>query len=231
MPEPFLNEIVDVEEYGRVLASFSCGNDTIEDYFPYEHQYSGESIYHPPFSLPHEKIFYNKTALANQREHVHSSMLWNEIATAVTQPDLLITEENHIQESIFQLKRSISIRHRSNLANKLLTLFNDAKEEDPCSIGISSKSLQNFINFIHLNSNLKCPTISLTPEYNIYASWRSKQKQLFGVHFLPNDDARFVIFKPNNRHPERIIRISGIVSIDTLMETTMHYHINEWISE
>ncbi|MBW2680968.1 MAG: hypothetical protein JRD01_09545, partial [Deltaproteobacteria bacterium] len=139
--------------------------------------------------------------------------------------------EDQVQELIFFFFFSKSICYREGLANRLLSLFNDAKEEDPDCLGIAAKSLRNFNNFLHLNTNLKCPTISLTPDYNIYASWKGEQGRVFSLHFLPNEDVRFVIFKPNDRHPERKIRVSGIATTDVLMETVMSYRIEEWISE
>ncbi len=125
----------------------------------------------------------------------------------------------------------MSIPYHDNLANRLITLFNDSKEEDPTSPGISDRSLFNFYNFLCLHDNLNCPTISLTPDYNIYASWRIERNRVFSVHFLPNGDARFVIFKPNDRHPERQIRISGTTTADILMETVGPYGVRDWITE
>ena len=69
------------------------------------------------------------------------------------------------------------------------------------------------------------------PEDNIYASWRSEQNRLFSVHFLPNGDTRFVIFKPNERHPDKQMRISGTATTDILMETVTPYGVWDWISE
>lgn len=135
-------------------------------------------------------------------------------------------------ELIFRIRTSLSIRYRESLANRLVTLFKDTKEEDPDSPGIAAGSLRNFFNFLQLHPNLKYPSISLTPEYNIYASWRDEQNRVFSVHFLPNGgDARFVIFKPNYRHPERQIRISGTSTTDILMETVSPYRVYDWISE
>ena len=144
--------------------------------------------------------------------------------------DLLDSEEEQVQELIFRIRTSESIPFRQTLANRLLALFNDAKEEDSASLGISARSIRNFYKFLLLHTNLKCPTISLTPDYNIYASWRGEQKRIFSVHFLSNWDARFVIFIPNDRHPERQIRISGAVTTDILMETVAPYHVCDWIS-
>ena len=167
--------------------------------------------------------------MAHQFESSTTDLPGNQDPT--TQTTLLKREEDQVQELIFRIKRSKSICYRESLANRLLTLFNDAKEEDPDCLGIAAKSLRNFNNFIYLHTNLKCPTISLTPDYNIYASWRDEQNRVFSINFLPNADVRFVIFKPNDRHPERKIRISGVATTDILMETVTPYGIGDWISE
>lgn len=157
--------------------------------------------------------------------------LWPENKDPFTQKDLLNNEEDQVQELIFQIKNSVSIAYRESLANRFLVLFRDAKEEDSTSIGISVGSLRKFYNFIRLHADLKNPTISLTPDYNIYASWRGEHNRLLSVHFLPNGDVRFVIFKPNNRHPERKIRLSGAATTDTLMGTIIPNSVSDWILE
>ena len=95
---------------------------------------------------------------------------WPEKEDPFTQVDLLDSEEDQVKELIFRIRTSKSIPYRQSLANRLFTLFYDAKEEDPASLGISAGSLRNFYKFLLLHTNLKCPTISLTPDYNIYAS-------------------------------------------------------------
>ena len=174
---------------------------------------------------------YKMTAFANQEESDTSLIDLPENQDPITQATLLNSEEDQVQELIFRIKRSRMISYRESLANRLLMLYNDAKEEDPDCNGIAAESLRNFINFIKLHTDIKYPTISLTPDYNIYASWRGEQNRVFSVHFLPNTDVRFVMFKPNDRHPERKIRISGIATIDILMETLTPYCIEDWISE
>ena len=157
---------------------------------------------------------------------------WLEKKNPFTQEDLLDNEEDQLQDLIFRIKTSLCVSYREGLANKLITSLKDAKEEEDFpGVGIAVGSLRSFYNFFQLHTNLKCPTISLTPEYNIYASWRVGQKQLFSVHFLPNGDTRFVIFKPNDLHPERRIRISGTATADILIETVASYGVWGWISE
>ena len=155
---------------------------------------------------------------------------WYKKKDPFTQSDLLENEEEEVQRLISQIKISLSLRYREKLANRLVTLFKDAKEEDTDSPGIAANSLRNFIKFLQLNSNLKCPSISLSPEYTIYASWKDECR-VFSVHFLPYGDVRFVILKPNYRHPERQLRISGTTTTDILMEMVLPYRVNDWISE
>ena len=228
MPEPALNEIP--EKFKPGIARMACVNKAIEDDFPGDYQYSGAwdiKLQEPAIS----EAYYIRTALVNQEESRSLIGCWRGNKNPITQADLLKNEEDQIQELIFQIKRLISIPYKDNLANMLLTLFDDAKEEDPFSLGMSSKSLRIFIDFLLSHTNINCPAISLTPEYNIYASWRHEQNRLFSVHFLPNGDSRFVIFEPNNRHPKRITRISGVTTTDVLMETVISYDIEKWISE
>ena len=120
---------------------------------------------------------------------------------------------------------------RESVANRLLDLYNAEMEEDPTNSGIAVNSLRNFYNFIRLNTNLKYPIITLTPDNNIYASWRAERNRLFSVHFLPHQETNFVIFKPNERHPERQIRISGNTTSDVLMKTVSPFGVSDWISE
>lgn len=146
----------------------------------------------------------------------------------ITQSNLIEIQEEEVQELIYRLKTS-SVLCRDKIANRLITLFKDSKEEDPYSPAITPGSLRNFIKFLELYPNVKYPSISLTPEHNIYVSWRDQHNRIFSVHFLPNGDTRFVIFTPNYRHPERKIRVSGITTVDVLIEETVAPYRVNWI--
>jgi len=157
---------------------------------------------------------------------------WLEKKDPFTQEDLLDNEEDQLQDLIFRIRTSPCISCRESLASRLLTLLNDAKEEEDFpGVGIAVGSLLNFYNFFQLYANLKCPTISLTPENDVYASWRVDQKKVFSVLFLPNGDTRFVIFKPNHLHPERQTRISGTTTTDMLKAEVAPHGVWDWISE
>lgn len=211
----------------KQIHSILYGGQLIEDNFPSDYPPIKWVVFPKIIS---KKAHYKNTAFVNEEVSETSTTDLPENQDPFTQTTLQ-REEDQVQELIFRIKRSRSICHRGRLANRLLNLFKDAKEEDPDCLGIAAKSLRNFNNFLLLHTNLKCPTISLTPDYNIYASWRDGQNRVFSIHFLPDADVRFVIFKLNVRHPERKIRISGVATTDVLMETVTPYGIGDWISE
>jgi hypothetical protein len=177
-----------------------------------------------------DELHYSLTSAVNQ-ESANVLIRWHETNNTFTQANLLNNEDDEIQKIIIQIRKLLSIPYSENLANILDTLNSDVKEEDVGSVGITSGSLRSFYNFIRLNTNLKWPTVSLTPENNIYASWRTEQSQIFSVHFLPNEDVRFVIFKPSDRDPERKLRFSGTATTSVLIETVEPHGVLDWISE
>ena len=217
------------------VTSIAYGDKYIEDNPPCDYPYTGAWNIRA-LLLQQDKVLYidmpfKITAAVNQAEGEVLTVSWNEKKDPFTQEDLLDSTEDQIQEYIFRIRALPAFPYKESLASRLLTLFNYEKEEDPVSIGIAVGSLRNFYNFLRLNPHLKNPVISLTPDNNIYASWRSEQNQVFSIHFLANDDARFVIFKPNDRHPERQMRISGTATTDILMETVVPYGVLDWIAE
>lgn len=213
------------------IPSIVYGNKSIEDNSPSDYPHTDTAVREFSLKIFPKMVRYGNTAFVNQEESDTSIIDLPENRDSITQANLLNSEEDQVQELIFRIKTSRSICYRESLANRLLALFNDAKEEDSDCVGIAAESLHNFHNFIQLHTKIKCPIISLTPEYNIYASWRGEQNRVLSIHFLPNVDARFVMFKPNDRHPERKIRVSGLATIDILMKILKPYGIEDWISE
>ena len=221
---------LNLQEKATQEFSIAYGNKFLMDDSPIGDPYIGTwPLLQKPRTVPKSKFWITPAGVQEDQNALISD--WPENEDPFTQADLLNNEEDQVQELIFRIRKSISIRYHESLANRLLILFNDAKEEDSASLGIAVGSLRNFYNFFRLHTNLKCPTISLTPDYNIYASWRGEQNRVFSVHFLPNGDVRFVIFKPNDRHPGRQIRLSGIATTDILMETVAPESVSYWVSE
>ena len=220
---------LNLQEKPAQEVAIAYGNKFLTNDFPISDSNIG--TWHSPQKAQTERNFEVWITPVVQGDQKTTISDWPENKDPITQTGLLNNEEGQVQELLFQIRKSLSITYHESLANRILILFNDAKEEDPDCLGIAAESLRNFYNFFRLHTNLKCPTISLTPDYNIYASWRGEQNRVFSVHFLPNGDARFVIFKPNDRHPGRQIRLSGLATTDVLMETVAPDSVSDWISE
>ena len=151
------------------------------------------------------------------RENLKNELFGNE-RHPHTQSVLLDSNDNDVNNVIYLIRTSKSILNREKLANRLRLLFLDAKEDDLYSPGITLGSIRYFYNFLLLNTNLKRPSITLTPDYNIYTTWEDNNDRLFSVIFFPNKDANYVIFVPNKKHPQLIERVSGITTYDSLDE-------------
>ncbi len=178
---------------------------------------------------PYKSII-NTSPLANQTDDFFSD--FEEAVGPLIQNDLTNSNDIESQELIFRIKTTPNIPDRSNIAKRLLDLFQYSKEDDPDFIGIREGSLKSFYNFLCSYTNLKSPSISLTPDNNIYASWKGENGRVFSIHFLADSDVRFVIFTPNKKHYDRMTRTSGATTFDMLMETEVKaYYIYEWISK
>lgn len=171
------------------------------------------------------------TPALDPEERKTSVINWPMNESPFTQSDLIDIVDKQVQQLIFRIRISISIPNNERIANRLNSLFNAAKEEDPDSPGISSDSIRSFYHFFKKYTNLKYPIITLTPDNDIYASWKGGQNQVFSVHFVSEEDTRFVIFRPNKNHPERKIISYGTDTVDTLLATVTFSGIWDWISD
>jgi len=149
----------------------------------------------------------------------------------LTKADLIENKDDETQNLITRIRSNSLLSGRDQLANRLAELFSDSKEEDLDSVGINADSLRSFNSLLTSYPNLKCPEISLTPDNDIYISWKKGQDKLFSVHLFPNGDSRFVLFFPNDLHPGRAIRISGLTTTDKLIETVSSQGVLDWIQE
>ena len=176
---------------------------------------------------PLSDIEFDATPTVNQENQNPRLSLFRR-DNAFTQSDLVSTRDDQTQELIHQIRKSSFVPNQESLANQLSDLFNFAKEERPTSPGIAVNSLNSFFDFIKLHANIRIPSLSLSPDHNIYASWRAENR-IFSAHFLPDRDIRFVLFKPNNRHPKRKIRVTGTVTGDTLTEIVAPENLIDWV--
>lgn len=173
------------------------------------------------------KVFDNE--LISYDIECQSSIYCLIVKSLLTQNAILDDEEKNVQELIFRIKQCNSIPYNDSVARRLQILVQTVKDED-MSI-ISNKSLFYFYLFLKDLINIKLPDISISPEYNIYISWKSTDNRVFSVHFLPDSSANFVIFKPNRQHSGKVIRIYGKTTYDGLFNIAESNGVIEWITE
>jgi hypothetical protein len=139
-----------------------------------------------------------------------------------------------VEDTVEQLILTALISWRNpesaKLAKQLSRLQKDIQEEnDQTCPGISVPSLKAFLTFLEAHEDLRLPIVSATPECNIYAAWRTNHDHVFSIHFLREDNVRFVIFRPNEKHPDRTVRISGMATADIVFDIAASHGVRNWV--
>ena len=169
---------------------------------------------------------------------------WNDPIGRVNYESNVVVQErtNATQNTVTQVNETVEhvilnalpllpMPEKASLAYRLREIQQDILEEgDATCKGISIPSLRAFFSFLKINEDLKLPSISATPDCNIYASWKKDNSHLFSVHFLREDVVRFVIFRPNEKHHGLTIRISGTATADTAAGEAAPHGIRAWAS-
>ncbi len=141
------------------------------------------------------------------------------------------TEDESVEEIIWRVGTTLSVRYRTRLISRLIELQRAVQEEELDGRGISAQSLQHFIELLKAYPALRCPAVSVTPDRNIYASWKSGPDRVFSIHFLPDGKVRFVIICPNDKHPDQTIRLPGAATVDVIIDIAKPLGVLEWASE
>ena len=136
-----------------------------------------------------------------------------------------------VEEIIWSAGTTLSVPYRTKLASRLTELQKAVQEEELDGRGITVSSLQHFIELLQAYPALRCPAVSVTPERNIYASWKSGSDRVFSIHFLPDGKVRFVIFCPNDKHPDQTIRLSGTATVDVIISVAAPHGVLNWAAE
>jgi hypothetical protein len=154
---------------------------------------------------------------------------WTPTAQGSTFNIPVIEEKNESQvlDLISKIRLTSSILDRKSIAQRLLELLQDVKDEETENPGVSIGSLRSFYSFLQIHSNLKRPIIGLTPVNDIYVSWKAEPGSVFSIHFLSSGVVRFVIIAPDQRAGQQV-RLSGLVNIDSLMEKVKPWGVLKW---
>lgn len=149
-------------------------------------------------------------------------------ATAFTERDYLEGEGESIEAMILAAPSSLPVPYAGHLSRRLIDLLTASREEAEAEPEMSRSSLKWFLYFIRSNSQLACPLVGLSPEGNIYATWRRSRDALFSAHFLPSGLVRFVVFTPNPRQRNAVTRLSGATTASNLLDTVRPHGVLSW---
>ncbi|MGH8726894.1 MAG: hypothetical protein ACREV9_01760 [Burkholderiales bacterium] len=122
-----------------------------------------------------------------------------------------------------------SIRHGKRIVERLRNLALAAVEE--CEPGPSSKAMDALRAFLRNDPALKYPDLTLGPGGALLAEWRESGRRLLGVYFSDSPTLKFVVFRPNARHPQIIDRYSGTTTIDELVGKLLDLDGLTWAHE
>lgn len=118
------------------------------------------------------------------------------------------------------------------IAQRLNHLWKMSEVEETDSCVVSSDSLRSFERFSNIYPRMRYPDITLTPGGDVYARWKGSNRSLLSIQFLPEMRVRFVVFAPNQRHPEELNRASGNDFVDTVIDNLSRaYGVSNWVLE
>jgi hypothetical protein len=141
-----------------------------------------------------------------------------------------IRQFKKISQIINSLVDGTNIEFAQKLADRLLSLY-DAVREDPEEDLVPLGSLRNFVKFLRSTPRLKYPDVVLTPSNEVSAQWRKAPNRHFAVVFQATGEARFVIFTPNPKDAVKTDRLSGITSVEALMDVAKPHGVFDWAAQ
>jgi hypothetical protein len=145
--------------------------------------------------------------------------------------DELRTPKGQIQRQIPAFRRGGGLPYRERLARRLDFLLGALEEEEETWAEDSPDSLRQMLLFLQAVPDFRCPTVTVTPAATFRAEWNAGQNRHLAIDFLPDGQVRFVVFSPDPLHPDRVQRVSGIVSRADVMRAIEPYKIYRWAAD
>lgn len=145
--------------------------------------------------------------------------------------DELRTPKGQLRRQITAFRRGSEIPCREQLALQLAILIDSLEDEGEEWDENSPDSLRQMLLFLEAVPDFRCPTVTVTPSLTFRAQWQASPDEHFALDFLPDGQVRFVVFAPDPRHPDRVQRVSGIVSRVDVMRAIEPYKVHRWAAD
>ena len=106
---------------------------------------------------------------------------------------------------------------KARLADRI-SAVSAAFAEDYDGRGLSVASVDALLAYLETSPAFTYPDLTATPAGDIYAEWRGADARILTIEFLASGEARYLILRPNPRHPQRVDRLTGTTTADALPE-------------
>jgi len=121
-------------------------------------------------------------------------------------------------DTLIRRLQATSIAYQTRLAERIIKL-STAFAEDYEGHTLSAQSLAGLVDFLEASPASGYPDLTATPAGDVYAEWHGPEGRRLTIEFLASGDARYLLFRPNPKHPQRVDRLTGTTTIDALPET------------
>ena len=121
-------------------------------------------------------------------------------------------------DAVIHRLQATALHYKGRLAERI-TQLSAAFADDYDGRVLSALSLAGLIDFLESSPSSGYPDLTATPAGDAYAEWHGRQGRLLTIEFLDSGDARYLLFRPNSKHSQRVDRLTGTTTTDALSET------------
>lgn len=130
-------------------------------------------------------------------------------------------------ELMLELFRNEMYEHAETVAERLEHLNQLEPEEDEQPISLDS--MATFLSFLVAFSGKVEPGITVTPDGNIYATWKAEGGRHCGIEFAPSRAAKLVLMLPPEEPDTGSgVHVAGMMGAVDLERTLRLYRIHAW---
>lgn len=141
------------------------------------------------------------------------------------------TPEGRIRQEIEKLRAGSPLVYHERLARRLEFLLQAMEEEGEAWGADSSESLRKMLQFLQSVPSFQYPTVTVTPSATFRAQWTAETNAHFALDFLADGQVRFVVFCPDPHHPDRVQRLGGMTSSESVTEIVGPFRVNRWTED
>ena len=124
---------------------------------------------------------------------------------------------SYLKPLLVRLKAG-TIVYKDRLEHRIIEL-SVAFAEDYDDYRLSTRAFAGLVDYLESSPSFGYPDVTATPDGGPYAEWRGSQGRLLTIEFLESGTARYLLFRPNPKHPQIIDRLAGTTTTDALPET------------